>query len=326
MAESSQQKGNRLEGAVAAIEEIILRDSPGYSKDRFRIFTKRTVVADGVRHEIDIYVEIDHGKGYDTVFIFECKNWEEAVDKNEIIVFGEKIRATNAQRGFFVARSYSRYATAQAARDPRIVLLYASDTPPELTPVPFSFHWVNIELLEFPELNVIARKETVPPGSSPRLDIDPETVQLVIKGAPVALSAYLRAWGYDAAQQQVNKVMTAEMAEGKYDYALKDTRSFQPGEVILNGYEISSMTLDVLYQVHLFQPAVSSHVEVDGRGRVVEMEPVRFFQRDLKAVFVGTEGGWLSAMRVESSEPSSPRPKESSDIPEDSSQREKGTN
>ena len=303
MAESSQEKGNRLERAVAAIEQIILSDSPGYSEDRFRISTKVTIVADGVRHEIDIYVKIDHGKGYSTNFIFECKNWEEAVDKNEIIVFGEKIRATNAQRGFFVARSYSKYAIAQAALDPRIVLLYASSTPPELTPSSISFHWVNIEILEFPQLDVTFREGVVPPGTSPLLDIEPETAQLVIQGAPVALSGYVNDWGREAARKHANKVLTAQMAEGKYDYTLQDSRSFQPGQAVLNGYEVSSMTLDALYQAELYHPEVSSYVEVGGRGRVVEMKPVRSFQRDYKVVFVGTEGEVFRAIHVEANEP-----------------------
>ena len=183
MPNPKQEKGDRLERAVLAIEQIILRDSPGYSQDRFRFASKRTIITEGVRHEIDVYVEIDHGKGYDTVFIFECKNWKDVVDKNEVIIFAAKIQATRAHRGFFVARSFSKYAIAQAALEPRIVLLHAADLPADQTPVPFDFHWVNIEILELPDLKAAVR-EAAPPGPPTRLDLNPEQVQRAAKGAP----------------------------------------------------------------------------------------------------------------------------------------------
>src|SRR5689334_20905416 len=59
-------------------------------------------------------------KGYTVTFIFECKNWEDAVGKNEIIIFSEKIDAVSAQRGYFVAKSFTRDAEAQALKDPRM--------------------------------------------------------------------------------------------------------------------------------------------------------------------------------------------------------------
>lgn len=100
-----------------------------------------------VRHEIDIWVSVDLGRGYTALFIFECKNWIESVGKNEIIVFSEKIRAVQAQSGFFVAKSFTGDAEAQAALESRITLLRVADCLPEavpLPPFPF-FHGVNIE-------------------------------------------------------------------------------------------------------------------------------------------------------------------------------------
>src|SRR5437763_15769992 len=95
------EKGDQLERAVRAIEQAILAQSPGLKQNAFRIESKKLLVSDGVKHEIDLWVQVDIGPGYDSIFIFECKNWEEKVSKNEIIIFSEKIKATNAQRGFF---------------------------------------------------------------------------------------------------------------------------------------------------------------------------------------------------------------------------------
>ncbi len=98
------------------IETTILKASPALTENRFTIENKKIIVAEGVRHEIDILVSVDLSNGYEATFVFECKNWEEKVGKNEIIVFSEKIKATQAQKGFFVARSFTADAQAQASK------------------------------------------------------------------------------------------------------------------------------------------------------------------------------------------------------------------
>src|SRR5262249_37343260 len=103
--------------------KAILRSSRSYQDKTFRIETKKTVVVQGVPHEIDIWVEIESAPGYKTTFIFECKNWKKRVGKNEIIIFSEKVDATQAAKGFFVAKSFAKTASAQAVKCPRVELL-----------------------------------------------------------------------------------------------------------------------------------------------------------------------------------------------------------
>lgn len=79
-----------------------------------------------MKHEIDLYVEIDLDLGTPLIYIFECKNWEANVDKNEIIVFLEKIQCVNAQNGYFIAKGFSTYAEAQAKHNSGIKLLIAT--------------------------------------------------------------------------------------------------------------------------------------------------------------------------------------------------------
>src|SRR5712691_2164301 len=73
-ATNPQEKGNALENAVHAIEMVILRTNPATKDATITIEPKKIVVVDGVKHEIDIYITIDLGHGYKSVFIFECKN------------------------------------------------------------------------------------------------------------------------------------------------------------------------------------------------------------------------------------------------------------
>jgi hypothetical protein len=96
----AHDKGNALEIAVRAIESAILKSFPAYTDKTFRIESKTIVVDEGVRHEIDIWVAVDLGKAYAAIFIFECKNTQEKVNKNDIIIFAEKIRTVAAQKGF----------------------------------------------------------------------------------------------------------------------------------------------------------------------------------------------------------------------------------
>lgn len=114
--DTPQGKGDALENAVAAIEEVILRSSAGMGRKPI-IEKKKIITVNEVRHEIDVYVTADLAPGYQPVFIFECKNWKEAVGKNEIIIFSEKIDAARATSGCFVARSYTSDAVNQAKQD-----------------------------------------------------------------------------------------------------------------------------------------------------------------------------------------------------------------
>ena len=122
----ARQKGDDLEKAVHAIEDTILKIAPGFAEGTFRIESKRIISLEGVRHEIDLFVTAALPNGYQAVFVFECKNWADKVGKNEVIVFSEKVKAATAQKGFFVARAFTKDAKAQAAKDPRIQLLTAA--------------------------------------------------------------------------------------------------------------------------------------------------------------------------------------------------------
>jgi Restriction endonuclease len=133
---TARQKGDTLENTVREIESTILHTAPGFSEGTFRIQSKRIVVSDGVRHEIDLYVTAALPTGYEAIFVFECKNWQDKVGKNDIIVFSEKVKATNAQRGFFVAKSFTKDAVAQAEKDPRLELLTAAELDPSSVLVP----------------------------------------------------------------------------------------------------------------------------------------------------------------------------------------------
>jgi hypothetical protein len=128
-----RQKGDALESAVKAIEQSILRMAPNAASRNFTIECKKLIKVGNVPHEIDVYVTVHFAPKYDSVFIFECKNWAKPVDKNEIIIFSEKITVSKATHGYVVAKSFTTAAKAQAEKDKRITLLTVEEQDPLLS-------------------------------------------------------------------------------------------------------------------------------------------------------------------------------------------------
>ena len=125
---------------------------------------------------------IDVGGGYNSFFIFECKNWQEAVGKNEIIVFSEKADAVQAQGGFFVAKSFTADAQAQAKKNPRITLLIAKEHDHSGTPVPFDLHFV-LQGEAQAEVKFVVSD----PANSQPLDLDVKKAQATLSGNDINL-------------------------------------------------------------------------------------------------------------------------------------------
>ncbi len=264
-------KGKDLELAVEAIERAILKASPMYDENTFRLESRKIIVVDGVKHEIDVWVEVEIAKGYDPVFIFECRNREEKVDKNDIIVFSEKIDASRAQRGFFVARHFTKYAKTQAEKDPRIQLLVATELPMDEIPVPFDFHFV---ALEDPPHSLIVMRVEGSEGSE-SADVDIGQAEVLLEGQPVDFSKYVQEWTYAATEERNRTFPSGNLPEGDYDLKAHMRRMFGTGELFVDGPPIAYMDLGVEYKLRIIRPRLVSHFEVETRGRSLSLAPVQ---------------------------------------------------
>lgn len=263
------QKGNVLENIVAAIERCVLATSPGLREDTFLIESKKIIQVGGVHHEIDILVTIKSAHGYKSVFIFECKNWMDAVGKNEVIVFSQKIEDSLAQRGYFVAKSFTRDAEAQARKCPRITLLIATEHDPAGMPVPLHFHAVNPEI-ERIHVEFRAQGNT----GSDSTSFDTATAELKLQGSTVNLQQYVMAWVEEAQEESMRTFSSGRLSEGVYDRPVDSTRRFEEFGCLLNGISMESARLSVSLKVRLWRPAVVSHFELESRGRVLLFAPI----------------------------------------------------
>lgn len=259
------EKGSALELAVHAIESAILRSSPSYQEKTFSVEMKKIVTVAGVRHEIDIWVAVDLGAGYEAFFVFECKNWAEEVGKNELIVFSEKIKVLQAQRGFFVAKSFTSDAEAQAKLDPRITLMRVTDLPVEDIPVPYGFHGINVEGITA-EVAVIAAGAD---ETATRENVDMTTATMVINGEAVALEPYARDWISTESDKRVNAFPSQAAEEGLHHLSFESERGFTPGAARTDEIQIGKIRLLGQVQVRVVRAKIISHFEVATRGRAL---------------------------------------------------------
>jgi hypothetical protein len=262
----AHSKGTALELAVHAIESAILRTFPGYSERTFHIESRKLISTGGVRHEIDIWVKVDLAAGYDATFIFECRNWQDKTSKNDIIVFSEKIRAANAQRGYFVARSFTKDAVAQAANDSRVELLKVKDLPSDEIPVPFGFHGIN---LEGAEASVSLQLRKAGGRDSQPAVVNPTSATLVLDGEQVDWGKYVNEWVLAEADARSNRFQSTTADEGIHELGFEAKRAFGNGRAILNDDELLAVSISGKAKVRVVKPKVVSFFEVEKRGRAL---------------------------------------------------------
>lgn len=281
---SPLEKGNALEAAVRVIETVILKSSPALRENTFKIESKKHITVDGVRHEIDVYVEIDLGNGYKATFIFECKNWKEAVGKNEIIIFSEKIDAVQAQEGFFVAKSITKDAKAQAAKDRRITLLAVTEHNASETPVPFDFHFVSVERNDA-DINFVRRGAPALQQGEP---FQINEARAVRRGGDLNLDQYVREWMSETCNESMLTFPSETLGEGDYEREAEAQRVFDEGELTINDVDIAEAKLRIKFTVRVSRPPVVSHFEVATRGRSLSLAPVTLGVGTLQVGFVAT--------------------------------------
>jgi len=256
---TSMEKGNALEDAVRAIETAIIPVSPGYAKGTFQIQGKRIFSSGNVRHEIDIHVTASLAVGYDAVFIFECKNWKSKVGKNELIVFSEKIAAAGAQRGFFVAPSFTKDAIAQAKKDSRVVLLISSYFEPAARVLFPQFELLNTEFTS-------AKVTILGFGTSPHSAIELAGKFFTIRGERHSAAEYVSQRITVVCEKHVSGLGTS-MQEGENLVQFEDELEFTAGESYFDDKPVRLIKISGNARTSLVVGSIFSIYEVQTRGR-----------------------------------------------------------
>lgn len=277
------EKGQALEIAVHAIETVILESSPSLRGQPFELERRKILTVGDVHHEIDIYTKVGAATGYESVFIFECKNWEAPVSKNELIIFSEKIDVAVAQRGYFVAKNFTKDALAQAAKDPRVTILYATEHDSANVPPPESFH---ITAQASVKCSTTFRVAGTTGTKLDVLHVEGKLVQL--GGNDVLLTDYLHAWLDDLYAQRLPRFYTADLPEGVHSMPEADERSFPTAHLFIDERQIERARLEAEFGVEIIRPAVISDYEIATRGRVIRLAKAKVGDFAVETAFVST--------------------------------------
>lgn len=257
-----------METAVAAVEEAILGQSPELKGKSLQIDSRKTIKQNGTRHEIDLYVSVDLGNGYRSNFIFECKNWKASVGKNEIIVFSAKIIATNAQHGFFVARSLTKDAMALVDSDPRITFVPVVEHDAALTPAPFEFHFV---IREETDTQITFKQRGKKKGT---VSISFEDVSAKLNGEKVNLRELVDGWVKEECDGDLRTFNSVKLADDIYERNFISKRDFAENSLQINDHDVESCEFKIQYNVRVVHPPVVAHYHMENRGRSVTFAPV----------------------------------------------------
>lgn len=278
----SQKKGDALEEAVRWLEQTILEQSPGTKDTAITIESKKIVIIDGVKHEIDLFITLNPGSSYKSVFIFECKNWEEAVGKNEIIVFSEKIDAVQAQKGYFIATRFGEYAIAQAKKDRRIELREASTEVDTLPSFIANFH-----ILHTTPLNINLHFKVIPAANKNLVNLPiTKAVKVRWKNEELPYDDFARRIYTIIKDETMNHEPTANFSEGSYSYERTQTFSFSPNELFMNELECREIDAHVIWEALIIRPLIVSKFDIKERGKVITLESDKFPDGYIKAAFI----------------------------------------
>jgi hypothetical protein len=104
------------------------------------------------------------------------------------------------------------------------------------------------------------------------LHLDLSQAVASLSGNPLNLVEYINIWVVESINESMRTFPSGTLADGTYQRECQSERSFAEGLFILNDIAIQAIMIGVKFEIRLVRPAVKSHFEVNGRGRVISFE------------------------------------------------------
>jgi len=292
MASEYDPKGRALEKAVRFIQEEMLKTDPALKGAKFEIGSNQIIIKSGIRMEFDVLVKTLPGSIHESVSVFECKNWSKPVGLDQIMIFTRKLDAVAANRGFFVAKKFTKSAESAALLDQRIKLIRCSD---ELIGPLRNLGMVLIQHFhEFQWMQVYfgwqsVRHDVFPDG------IDLETTSCSYMGRPFDLKTFL--------ETEADLEILRERRNRRYNHRGVHWRegeislTFDSNMFFLGDVPVKFLRCRFGYTITVQRSCVCSRFDLEGHGRFVAFEPIENFlpNRIVKAniIQVGNSGATL---------------------------------
>ncbi|MEQ9660860.1 hypothetical protein [Fulvivirga sp.] len=74
---NTKEKGDQLENAIERLEKTILGKYIGAERPEISIERNKIFVVDDVEYRPDLVITLYPNTDYESVIIFECKNWKD---------------------------------------------------------------------------------------------------------------------------------------------------------------------------------------------------------------------------------------------------------
>lgn len=261
-------KGNQLEEAVFAIEKQILKEFGNTKDSELKIEQNKIIVKEGIRHEIDIYVTMNKGYGYKSIFLFECKNWaSQKVGKNDISNFIDKIDLLDAQKGYFIGTEFTKDAIARGNLESRLEILKAS-------PDEFAI-FQNVEI-EDPIKRKIELFKFYEPGEivhlKPENDIkgDYDDVVIRLHDSIISKEVFLSRYLIKAINIELSKIEREK--PGEYSYDFDRVFPFTDNSLKVNDIIMSHLRIKGNCTVLSCKPEIKFGFDIENRGKYMTIE------------------------------------------------------
>jgi hypothetical protein len=243
--------GRDLERAVWLIERMVLDDFG--LRGKITAEPRKRIVTNGVPDEIDLYVRIDSAPGYESVFVFECKDRVDPSDKTDVETLRGKIERTNAAAGYLIARGFTKAAKTLAEQYPKMKLRLASDVP--LAPFLEQYEAGYFYLRDY-------QTETFSEGLIP--DGDTSDLPVVFRGVSLPFFDFVQNLASLSASQRIGE------EPWPIDPYFGQTYLWRPDEVSVAGRRLGALTIEATIVSAETPPTRVVGFEVEGRGKVVQ--------------------------------------------------------
>jgi hypothetical protein len=94
----------------------------------------------------------------------------------------------------------------------------------------------------------------------------------IVNGTLLNMLDYINDWATEAMNESMLTFPSGTLVDGVYPRECLSKRTFSDGAFVLNDTSIGEAEITVRFDIHLVRPAVKSHFEINGRGRVISFE------------------------------------------------------
>ncbi len=272
MPSKGTKRGHELEKAVKFIQETILKSDPKLQGTRFSVEMNKIINVSGVHHEIDVLVKTLPDSPFESTWIFECKDWQKPVGKNEVIILATKVDAIRANRGFLVARRFTKDAEAQIVQDARLSLIPCTN---ELSNrMDMRLIYTTVDPLP---MKISIKERGVSERPNPK-ELDWEKLKCRMNGELLDFRSYIGT--------QIDQIVEADQRENSAQYISESTHfrnrgvkiDYQDGELVIDKMDVEYLIIPVQFWVTVSSRKLISKFELKDRGRHFSFEPIEEFE------------------------------------------------